>query len=119
MGVGARIKQILKLQGKTIAWLAEESKVSINSLYTITKRDDTTVAYDNLKKIAGALKIDPWVLIEEDKDERIKRDKRIYTENLSETITPFLGMQLIEPFLKKREIEIVPMGEKQLFFERF
>lgn len=55
MGIGARIKEVLKEQNKTIAWLAKESGVSKNTLYTITKRDNTKVRQDILEKISKTL----------------------------------------------------------------
>lgn len=55
MGIGARIKKILKEKNKTIVWLAAESGIPKNTLYTITKRDNTNIRNENIKKIADAL----------------------------------------------------------------
>jgi len=63
MGVGAKIKDLLKEKYKTILWLAEKSGVSKNTLYAITKRDTETIRGDNLKKIADALEVTPQYLL--------------------------------------------------------
>jgi len=63
MGVGAKIKDLLKEKDKTILWLAEKSGVSKNTLYAITKRDTETIRGDNLKKIADALEVTPQYLL--------------------------------------------------------
>lgn len=57
MGVGARIKEELKRQQKTIAWLADATGIPRYSLYTITKRDTTTPRIETMKKIAVALNV--------------------------------------------------------------
>ena len=57
MGLGVRLKEILKDQGLTIKELSELSGVSINTLYSITKRDNNMARYDIVKKIANALDI--------------------------------------------------------------
>lgn len=70
MGVGARIKEILREKEKTILWLSEKSGVSKNTLYAITKRDTITVRGDNIKKIAEALEVTVEYLLglSQDKD---------------------------------------------------
>lgn len=57
MGLGVRLKEILKNQGLTIKELSKLSGVSINTLYSITKRDNNMARYDIVKKIAKALDI--------------------------------------------------------------
>lgn len=57
MGLGVRLKEILKKQGLTIKELSEMSGVSINTLYSITKRDNNMARYDIVDKIAAALGI--------------------------------------------------------------
>lgn len=70
MGIGARIKEILKEKNKTIVWLSDKSGVSKNTLYTITKRDNTSIRHDNIKKIADALEVTVEYLLglSQDKD---------------------------------------------------
>ena len=55
MGTGSKIKAILKEQKKTIKQLSQESGVSLNTLYSITKRDSAAVTAPVLEKVAQAL----------------------------------------------------------------
>lgn len=57
MGLGVRLKEIIKRQGLTIKELSEQSGVSLNTLYSITKRDNNMARYDIVEKIAKALNI--------------------------------------------------------------
>ena len=66
MGFGARLKEILEQRQKTIAWLSEQTGISKNSLYTITKRDNTTPRLEAIKKIAKALDVPIAFLMLED-----------------------------------------------------
>ena len=66
MGVGTKIKTILKEQKKTIKQLAEESGVPLNTLYSITKRDSTAVTYPVLEKVSKALGVPIESLLADD-----------------------------------------------------
>ena len=55
MALGKRLKTILEEKGITILELSRMTGISKNTLYAITKRDNDTMKYDNLKKIADAL----------------------------------------------------------------
>ncbi len=57
MGIGTNLKIILKDRNITIKELSEKSGVSLNTLYSITKRDNNMSRYDIVKKIASALDI--------------------------------------------------------------
>lgn len=57
MGIGYNIKEFLKIKGKTIKWLAEETGISVNTLYSITKRDSERINIDSLNKIAKCLEV--------------------------------------------------------------
>ena len=57
MGLGTNLKKILKDKGKTLKWLSAETGISVNTLYSITKRDSTRISIDNVSKIAAALGI--------------------------------------------------------------
>lgn len=63
MGVGTKIKAILKEQKKTIKQLAEESGVPLNTLYSITKRDSKVVSEPVLEKISNALGVSKDIFI--------------------------------------------------------
>lgn len=58
MGIGMRIKEALRDRNMTIKQLAEESGISINTLYSITKRDSERVDSLLLQKIASVLQVD-------------------------------------------------------------
>lgn len=62
MGVGIRLKQILKRKGLSIKDLSKISGVSLNTLYSITKRDSERVDILVIMSIAKALNIDPLEL---------------------------------------------------------
>lgn len=57
MGVGLRLKEILREKNMTIKELANISGVSLNTLYSITKRDSERVDIVLIKKIADALNV--------------------------------------------------------------
>ena len=57
MGIGLRLKTILHNRKMTIKQLAEESGVSINTLYSITKRDSENIDSVILRKLSTALNV--------------------------------------------------------------
>lgn len=57
MGLGLNLKKILKDRNMTIKELSEKSGVSLNTLYSITKRDNNMSRYDIIEKIASTLDI--------------------------------------------------------------
>ena len=59
MGVGTRLKQILNDKNVTIKELSLMSGVSINTLYGITKRDNSTIKRDILIPISDVLGLPP------------------------------------------------------------
>lgn len=65
MGTGSKIKTILKQQKKTIKQLSQESGVSLNTLYSITKRDSSAVTPLILEKVAQALNVSVASLLPE------------------------------------------------------
>lgn len=58
MGFGTRLKTLLKEKNMTIKELSEKTGVSINTLYSITKRDTRLPSDEVLYKISQALKVD-------------------------------------------------------------
>lgn len=58
MGFGNKLKEVLKKKGITIKELSEISGISINTLYSITKRDTQMPDKEIVNKIADALGID-------------------------------------------------------------
>jgi len=58
VGIGIRIKTILHDKKMTIKQLSELSGVSLNTLYSITKRDSDNIDPVILRKISSALGVD-------------------------------------------------------------
>ena len=69
MGVGLRLKEILRAKSLTIKQLAEVSGVSINTLYSITKRDSERVDDVLIQRIAAALGVSVSDLLGQEKQE--------------------------------------------------
>ena len=63
MGVGTRLKQILNDKNVTIKELSLMSGVSINTLYGITKRDNSTIKRDILIPISDVLGMPPQYIL--------------------------------------------------------
>ena len=57
MGLGTNLKRLLKDKNMTIKELSSISGVSLNTLYSITKRDNNMSRYDIVKKIASSLNV--------------------------------------------------------------
>lgn len=57
MGVGIRLKELLRDRGMTIKELAEQANVPANTLYSITRRDSERVDFVVLNRIANALEV--------------------------------------------------------------
>lgn len=57
MGIGTNLKKILSDKNMTIKELSEKSGVSLNTLYSITKRDSNMSRYDIIEKIALTLNV--------------------------------------------------------------
>ena len=67
MGLGLKLKELLKERNMTIKELSALSGVSLNTLYSITKRDNNLARYDIIEKLAGALEVFPGDLIPDEK----------------------------------------------------
>lgn len=63
MGVGLRLKTILRDRKMTIKRLAEETGIPLNTLYSITKRDSERVDPVIIQKIAETLIVSPAYLM--------------------------------------------------------
>lgn len=74
MGVGQELKKILRDKKISIKQLSEESGISINTLYSITKRDSVRVDAVVLQQIASTLGVSISDLM--------GNDGRIFTEKM-------------------------------------
>ena len=66
MGVGIKLKKILRDKKISIKQLSEESGISVNTLYSITKRDSVRVDSVVLQQIASTLNISIYDLVGEE-----------------------------------------------------
>jgi len=87
VGVGQELKRILKSKGLTIKQLSEISGVSVNTLYSITKRDSNEVSYKTLESIARALGEKPEALLPAEYREALKDDVESFIELSSGKLT--------------------------------
>ena len=79
MGFGLRLKELLKQKKMTIKELSEKTGISINTLYSITKRDTKIPDPQIIKKISEVLQIQEDDLLTFDV---IKEDLRKNIEEL-------------------------------------
>ena len=63
MGLGTNLKEILKNKNMTIKELSAQTGISLNTLYSITKRDGNMARFDIIKKICEALNISESELV--------------------------------------------------------
>ena len=66
MGFGTRLKDLLKEKNMTIKELSEKTGISINTLYSITKRDTRLPNYESIIKIAQVLDVPEAALLPEE-----------------------------------------------------
>lgn len=59
MGIGKQLKAILKKRNMSIAFLSKLSGISVNTLYSITKKDPSSINTSTLQSIAAALGCHP------------------------------------------------------------
>lgn len=84
MALGTNLKEILKQKNMTIKDLSKKSGVSVNTLYSITKRDGRMARFDIIKKICEALEIEESELLgfdvqpEDYKEENSRSNLRVY-----------------------------------------
>lgn len=57
LGVGKNIKKVLAEKDMTVKELSDITKIPINTLYSITKRDSENVRMSTIQKIAKALEV--------------------------------------------------------------
>lgn len=55
MGTGARIKELLEKDGKSVAWLARETGIPATTLRSAISKDRNNISISTMNKIAQAL----------------------------------------------------------------
>lgn len=99
MGFGIRLKKILKDKGMTIKELSEATGISINTLYSITKRDTRAPSDEILFAISKALNIDASELLTlKEMEEKIIENQK----NIEQTAKNIETILSAIPELKKR-----------------
>ena len=63
MGLGTNLKEVLKDRNMTIKELSAQTGISLNTLYSITKRDGHMARFDIIKKICDTLNISESELV--------------------------------------------------------
>lgn len=83
MGVGAKLKNLLRNKNMTIKQLSDISHISINTLYSITKRDSVTIRLETLQKISEALEVNISTLlgISDEFEDQTKKIASILPDN--------------------------------------
>lgn len=71
MGLGTRIKELIKMKGITIKELSKKTNIPVNTLYSITGRDSNNAKMDTISKIANALDVTIDYLIGIDASEEL------------------------------------------------
>lgn len=77
MGVGNKLKELLKKKNVTVAELSRESKISAQTLYSIINRD-SNISFENAILIAKILDIDYLELVDTENDVdswRLKKER--------------------------------------------
>lgn len=92
MGIGIRLKDILKEKNVTIKELSIMSGVSLNTLYAVTKRDNNSLNYQSLKRICDTLNIPAQYLLGfDDTAPELSSSERDLNENIQDTPDGLLG----------------------------
>lgn len=92
MGFGSKLKELLVQKGMTIKELSEVTGISINTLYSITKRDTRIPSDDILDKIANALKVSKNEFLTHDV---VKNEIRSLMDSMAESEN-IIRLKLIE-----------------------
>ncbi len=82
MGVGTKIKELIKERKITIKQLAELTDIPVNTLYSIIKRDSERVRADTVQILADKLGVTPTYLI--GFDDQIFKPEQYSHEELAE-----------------------------------
>lgn len=69
MGIGYKIKELAELKENNLKELSRKADVSYNTLYAIVQRDNESVRPDILTRIAKALDVSIYELLETDRKE--------------------------------------------------
>lgn len=82
MGIGSKIKQVIKEKNMTIKQIAEKTGIPVNTLYSIIKRDSERVRPETVQALADVLGVTPTYLI--GYDDGIVNPERYSREELDE-----------------------------------
>ena len=80
MGVGKRIREMVREKGISLHSLAEKAGISYNTLYSMVQRDSNRVSVETLQKICVVLDVPVWSLFETPLECSAERTMRIWSE---------------------------------------
>lgn len=115
MGVGIRLKTILRSQNLTIKQLSERANIPLNTLYSITKRDSERVDPVILQRIADALGVPTSQLM--DVSLKVKEHQKEWKSNKAGRLYMSIDsnlLDLLETVSKKDGLSIEDEIEKIL-----
>ncbi|MBD5528420.1 MAG: helix-turn-helix transcriptional regulator [Lachnospiraceae bacterium] len=122
MGFGNKLKEVLKSKGMTIKELSSMTGISLNTLYSITKRDTHMPDKDTIDKITAALNISPNELISyEDFEKKFDaavnqlQDTEIYMRKKLYEITEMLNVDAMYELINTA-IEMLQDDSYRSFF---
>ncbi len=122
MGFGNKLKEVLKSKGMTIKELSSMTGISLNTLYSITKRDTHMPDKDTIDKITAALNISPNELISyEDFEKKFDaavnqlQDTEIYMRKKLYEITEMLNIDAMYELINTA-IEMLQDDSYRSFF---
>lgn len=116
MGVGIRLKTILRSQNLTIKQLSERANIPLNTLYSITKRDSERVDPVILQRIADALGVPTYQLM--DVSLKVKEHHKEWKSNKAGRLYMSIDsnlLDLLETVSKKDGLSIEDEIEKILY----
>lgn len=108
MGIGTTLKELLKERGMTAKKLAEETGISINTIYSVLKRDNDSIKPDALFKIARVLNVSPDSILDHAKEHSKEPVKLNVYHGASEAFArnhDLLEKEKTDPSSRSREMQ--------------
>ena len=113
MGFGNKLKKVLKEKNMTIKELSEKTGISVNTLYSITKRDTRFPSDDILFKICKALdtEVGDLLTLEDATDCKSMPIQKLHSSEIEnkpsqyiQTINGYVSEPSPKPLVQKRDI---------------
>ena len=116
MGIGKNLKRIAKLKGYSLKEIAQHTGISINTLYSITKKDDVKVNEKYLTQIADFLGVTTEALTESEQvpeyfDRISEIMERLYVKQENISDLDYFDLTFgIESMIEATMKELNPLG---------